>query len=169
MVTLILTEMKKNWTVWLTTVWALQLKSDTVDAGQNDQLHTICSTNWNLVNIPYCHQFLTKQFLYQQRFIGMIYENSNESSGMQKVLEEIHGEYVPHTESSENEVFYSKTGVVGDQGSVERGVNVLLQLRNGFTTGERLGGLHMELADFYTGMKFLQVNIFKKWGGGFIK
>lgn len=94
----------------------------------------------------------------------MIYENSNESSGMQKVLEEIHGKYVPHTDGSDNEVRYSKIGVVGDQGSVERGVNVLLQLRNGFTPGERLEGIHMEIADFHTGMKFLQVRIEKNLG-----
>lgn len=95
--------------------------------------------------------------LYFQKFIGMIYANSNESSGMQEVLEKIHETYLPYTEDDGGIHQFSKLGVVGDQGSVERGVNALLQMQNGFTPKEQLDGLHLEIADFHGGMKFLQV------------
>ena len=87
----------------------------------------------------------------------MIYQNSNESSGMQEVLQHIQENYVSSSET-ENGVKFAKLGVVGDQGSVERAANVLLQLRNGFDANERLENIHVELADFHTGMKFLQVS-----------
>lgn len=48
-----------------------------------------------------------------QRFIGMIYQNSNESSGMQEVLQQIQENYVPSS-TTENEVKFARLGVVGD-------------------------------------------------------
>eukprot|EP00794_Sanderia_malayensis_P020985 gene20985-23038_t len=92
-------------------------------------------------------------------FLGFVYENSNESSGMQKVLNQLQSNYVATLESDDDSVdkHYSRIPIVGDQGSVERGVNVLLQLSNGFNEEERLDGLHMEIADFHAGMKFLQL------------
>ncbi len=86
----------------------------------------------------------------------MIYQNSNESSGMQEVLQDIQEKYITSHET-ENGVEFAKLGIVGDQGSVERAANVLLQLKNGFDSNERLENIHVELADFHTGMKFLQV------------
>ena len=73
-------------------------------------------------------------------------------------------EFVPKKEM-ENEKIFGEQGVVGDQLSVERGVNCLLELSNGFTKEERLEGLHFEIGDFHAAMKFLQVktiHIFKK-------
>ncbi len=92
-----------------------------------------------------------------QKFIGFVYANSNESAGMQEVLEHVHTSYTPSSENVDAETIHSNLAIVGDQGSIERGVNVLLQLRNGLDPSERLDALHMELADFHTGMKFLQV------------
>ena len=46
---------------------------------------------------------------------------------------------------------------MGDQLSVEKGVNCMLQICNGFTPEEWLDGLHFEVGDFHGGMKFLQV------------
>lgn len=48
-------------------------------------------------------------------------------------------------------------GVVGDQLTVERGINALMEVSNGFTSKERKEGLHFEAADFHGGMKFLEV------------
>ena len=51
----------------------------------------------------------------------------------------------------------SSQGVVADQLSVERGVNALFEPSNGFTPQEQLEGLHLEMADWHEGNKFLKV------------
>lgn len=53
--------------------------------------------------------------------------------------------------------FIPPKGLVADQLSVERGVNALFELANGFTPEERLEGLHLEIADWHAGNKFLKV------------
>ncbi|XP_065064063.1 uncharacterized protein LOC135690430 [Rhopilema esculentum] len=88
-------------------------------------------------------------------FAEMIYEDENDTSGMQKVMTKLH-DYAPCNDST-NPTEFVEQGVVGDQLTVERGVSCLLQLANGFTQKERLDGLHLEVADFHAGMKFLQV------------
>ena len=55
---------------------------------------------------------------------------------------------------------FNKIGVVGDQLSVERAVNCLSSLANGFTAEERLDGLHLEIADWHAELKFLSVSEF---------
>lgn len=47
--------------------------------------------------------------------------------------------------------------MVGDQLSVERGVNGHMLLANGFTPEQRCDGLHFEIADWHGGNKFLEV------------
>ena len=42
--------------------------------------------------------------------------------------------------------------------SVERAVNCLLQVSNGYTPKERLEGLHFEAGNFHAGIKFMQVS-----------
>ena len=65
--------------------------------------------------------------------------------------------YVPTLEENEDKKAYPiSQGLVGDQLSVERGINHLLQVANGLTPKERLEGLHLEIADFHSQMKFLQ-------------
>ena len=91
-----------------------------------------------------------------QTFAGMIYEDENDSSGMQEILQQLH-KYVPSYGEGATQK-YMRQGVVEDQLTVERGVNGLLQLENGFTPQDRLDGLHFEIADFHGGMKFSQVN-----------
>ena len=73
------------------------------------------------------------------------------------MLKELH-KFVPYARDDEKRI-YSEQGNVGDQLSVERGVNCLLQISNGYTPEERLEGLHFEAGDFHAGMKFLQVSI----------
>lgn len=110
-------------------------------------------------------------------FLGMIFENENTNEGMQAVLNEIYS-YVPRAEkeiqtvaeqsipvvgdaspkvATEKQVRISTQGVVGDQLSVERGVNSLMQIANGLTPDDRKEGIHFEVADFHSQMKFLQV------------
>lgn len=74
---------------------------------------------------------------------------------MQKVNKKIH-QYVPHY-VSENKRTYVEQPVVGDQLTVERGVNSLLEVANAFTAKEIREGIHFETADFHAGVKFLEV------------
>ncbi len=93
--------------------------------------------------------------LISQTFHGLLYENENTTSGIREILEELH-KFVPYIEKSGEKIFQEQ-GNVGDQLSVERAINCLLQVSNGFTAEERLEGLHFEVGDFHAGMKFLQV------------
>eukprot|EP00794_Sanderia_malayensis_P002297 gene2297-2644_t len=123
---------------------------------------------WQFLNdctikhIPHKYSTKTKEATKTQ-FVGLIYENENEAQGMQKVLQELHQKFVPYS-SDAGERQFSQQAIVGDQLSVERGVNTLLQLANGFTQSERLEGIHFEIADFHGGMKFLQYGYDKFYG-----
>ena len=87
----------------------------------------------------------------------MIYHNENDADGIQQVLTNLH-QYVSYY-GEDSERVYSSQGLVADQLSVERGVNALFELANGFTPEEKLEGLHLEIADWHAGNKFLKVRI----------
>lgn len=91
-----------------------------------------------------------------QTLIGVIYESENNADGMQNILDHLQ-KFVPSYER-EGTIQYTEQGIVGDQLTVERGVNGLFEVSNGFTAEERHEGLHFEVADFHGGMKFLEVN-----------
>lgn len=61
------------------------------------------------------------------------------------------------TTAEEENKHFSEVGLVGDELTIERGVNCLLSLSNGFTAEERLDGIHLEIADWHTDLKFLDV------------
>lgn len=48
----------------------------------------------------------------------------------------------------------------GDQLSVERGANVISSVANGMTQEDRLEGIHMQLGDWHTSVKILNVSKF---------
>eukprot|EP00794_Sanderia_malayensis_P012437 gene12437-13723_t len=102
-------------------------------------------------NIPHIYTEETKQKT-DTTYLGIIYENENTCDGMGKILETMH-QYVPCCEDQEDKKFSSQA-IVGDQLTVERGVNGLMDVSNGFTSEERREGLHVEIADFHGGIKF---------------
>lgn len=87
----------------------------------------------------------------------MINENENDSDGIINVIKYLH-QYVPY-HGDEEERRYGDQAVVGDQLSVERGINGHMSLANGFIPEEKAKGLHFEIADWHAGNKFLEVNI----------
>jgi hypothetical protein len=95
--------------------------------------------------------------IFFQTLLGIIYENENEADGMQNVLDKLQ-EYVPDYFDG-CKTHYVEQAVVGDQLTVERGVNGLFEVANGFTAEDRHEGLNFEIADFHGGMKFLEVSI----------
>ena len=74
---------------------------------------------------------------------------------MQEVIKNLH-QYVPHYVDG-NKPKYVEQPVVGDQLTVKRGINSLLEVANAFTAEERREGIHFETADFHAGVKFLEV------------
>ena len=87
-----------------------------------------------------------------------LYENENDSDGIQNVLHELYGRYIPSMDVHGSDTIYGEQGLVADQLSVERGVNCLKHVKNGFTSAQRMDGLHLEVADFHAAMKFLQAS-----------
>ena len=53
---------------------------------------------------------------------------------------------------------FGEQGVMGDQLSIERGLNGVMSLANGFTPEERIEEIHLQIADWHAGNKFLQVS-----------
>ena len=66
-------------------------------------------------------------------------------------------QFVPCTGEGEDRI-YAEQGNVGDQLSVERGVNYIFHVSDGLTPEERLEGLNFACDDFHCAMKFLQVH-----------
>jgi len=79
------------------------------------------------------------------------------TDGINQAMHQFHS-YVPR-HSSLGKTAYNEVGVVGDQLSVERAVNCLASLANGFSPNERLDGLRLEIADWYAELKFLSVSL----------
>ena len=74
---------------------------------------------------------------------------------MQNILDMLQ-KYVPEYEEN-YQLKCVEQGIVGDQLTVERGVNAIFEVANGFTAKDRHDGIHFEMADFHGGMKFLEV------------
>ena len=79
---------------------------------------------------------------------------------MTSILRELHHEYVAHHGRGKKRV-YADQAIVGDQLTVERGVNTHNTLNNAFTPEEKLEGLHFEVADWHGVNKALGVRVFK--------
>lgn len=93
--------------------------------------------------------------LRYKTFLGVLYDDENTADGMQNILNNLQ-KYVPEYEEN-GTMKHAEQGIVGDQLTVERGVNALFEVANGFTAKERHDGLHFEMADFHGGMKLLEV------------
>lgn len=100
---------------------------------------------------------LCTQYMFSfQTFLGIIHESENDADGILAIIRDLHT-YVPFHGEDEKRV-YGDLGVVGDQLSVETGVNGHNSLSNGFTPEQRAEGLHFEIADWHAGNKFLEVS-----------
>ena len=91
----------------------------------------------------------------------MLHKNENDTDGILKILKSMHI-YVPSFGDGKDKKF-GKQGLVGDQRSVECGINGHMSLAKGFEPDERLDGVHFEIADWHAGNKFIKVrtNIFR--------
>ena len=87
--------------------------------------------------------------------MGVILKNENKSEEMLDILKQIQG-YSPSIGNDEEKKFKS-VPIIGDQLTVERGVNVIEAVQNSYTPEEKLDGIHMEIADWHTTVTFLDV------------
>ena len=87
--------------------------------------------------------------------MGVIFKSENKSEEMLEILQQIRG-YCPNLETADQTVRKS-IPIVGDQLTVERGVNVIQAVQNAYTPEEKLEGIHMEIADWHTAVTFLNV------------
>lgn len=74
------------------------------------------------------------------------------------IVRQLHG-LVPVVEADENEVF-ERIPVVGDQKTLERGVEAQFSVRNAYSKARRLEGLFFQLADWHHENRFLSVSLF---------
>ena len=88
--------------------------------------------------------------------LGVIFKNENKSEEMLDFLKQIRG-YSPDLEDEEQKLKCKSIPIVGDQLTVERGVNVIEAVQNAFTPEEKLEGIHMEIADWHAAVTFLNV------------
>ena len=75
---------------------------------------------------------------------------------MLKVLKELQKKQII-TITNDGEIIINTQAIVGDQLTVERAINALLEVANGFDEIQRLEGMHLEVADFHASLKLLQV------------
>ena len=58
----------------------------------------------------------------------------------------------------EKKIAIVEQGLVGDQLTIERAVNAVKSMANGYTPEERLEGFHFGINDWHSGMEFLNVS-----------
>ena len=79
---------------------------------------------------------------------------------MLRVLKHIQGLQTKGDDQEDSQNVFTTQPIVGDQLTVERGVNAILEVSNGFDGEQRFDGLHFEVADFHSSMKLIQVSAY---------
>ena len=97
----------------------------------------------------------------------MIFKNENLNDDMLEILQTFHS-YLPRTHDGG----YDAQLFAGDQLTVERAINVISSVSNGFSPEDRLQGINLQLGDWHAGVKLLTVSKFKAqnmFTGGWFK
>ncbi len=87
--------------------------------------------------------------------MGVLFKNENATDDMIEILKKFQS-YLPFTTVNGVKVFTNQL-CAGDQLSVERAVNAIHAVSNGYTPEDRLEGFNMQLGDWHTGVKILEV------------
>ena len=75
---------------------------------------------------------------------------------MISILQQFHT-YLPQIDDMK----YDSQIFTGDQLTVERAVNIIASVSNGYTPEDRLEGMNMQIADWHSGVKILEVKFLK--------
>ncbi len=92
--------------------------------------------------------------------MGIIFESEVSNDGIVKVLQHVQ-QYLP-TVGKDDKIKFAEQGIVGDQLTIERAVNAVRSMANGYTPLDCLDGFHFGIADWHSGVKFLSVSASKK-------
>ena len=87
--------------------------------------------------------------------MGFLFKNENLSEDMISILKKFQS-YLPFTSNNGDKRFVNQL-CVGDQLSIERAVISIHSVSNGYTAEDRLEGFNMQLGDWHTGVKILEV------------
>ena len=74
------------------------------------------------------------------------------------IVRDLHN-WVPTVGKDDCSDAFDRVPVVGDQKTMERGVEAQFSVRNAYTKSRRLSGLFFQLADWHHENKFLEVRI----------
>ena len=88
--------------------------------------------------------------------MGVLFKNENLTEDMIDILRHFQG-YLPYTTVDGEKKFVTQL-CTGDKLSVERAVNAIHSVGNGYTAEDRLEGFNMQLGDWHTGVKILEVS-----------
>ena len=88
--------------------------------------------------------------------LGIIFKNENKGEDMIDILRYLHGLVPSHGEDNDEQ--FERIPVVGDQLTVERGVEAKFSVSNAYTPRCRLEGIYLQLADWHHENKFLDVS-----------
>ena len=85
--------------------------------------------------------------------LGLIFKNENVNEDMKDILQQFHG-YLPQKDDGgiDGQLFS------GDQLTIERAVNVIASVANGYTPEDRLEGINLQLGDEHAAVKLLSVS-----------
>ncbi|XP_028517188.1 uncharacterized protein LOC114575820 [Exaiptasia diaphana] len=84
--------------------------------------------------------------------LGIIFKNENVNEEMISILQQFHT-YLPQT----GDMQYDSQIFTSDQLTVERAVNTIASVCNGYTAEDRLKGINMQIADWHAGVKILDL------------
>ena len=85
--------------------------------------------------------------------LGLIFKNENANEDMIEILQQFH-DYLPQTHNGgiDGQLFS------GDQLTIERAVNIISSVANGYTPKDRLEGINLQLGDWHAAVKLLSVS-----------
>lgn len=92
------------------------------------------------------------QILDCQVPLGIIFKNENVNDDMLAILRQFNS-YLPRDVDAE----IDPQLFCGDQLTVERSVNVVASVANGYTAEDRLEGMNFQIGDWHAGVKILSV------------
>ena len=89
-------------------------------------------------------RFIIQSFIFLQTPLGLIFKNENVNEDMAEILKQFHSYLLQTDDQGVDGQLFS-----GDQLTVERAVNVIATVANGFTPKDRLEGINMQLGDWH--------------------
>ncbi|KAK3721664.1 hypothetical protein QZH41_013812 [Actinostola sp. cb2023] len=97
----------------------------------------------NHIRHKYSHQLVKKTNMVN---LGIIFKDENLGEDMIDIVRYLH-RWVPSTNENEDEEIFDRVPIVGDQKTMERGVEAQFSVSNAYSTRRKLEGVFFQLAD----------------------